>query len=148
MINMIQERPLATAFNVNSSVFSFYSFGLIRQGDSNCKSGSGTNHQMAVVGYDSVGQSGVHEVEKADLYARPEGGWYGPCDLDGDEFKDPMYPGYCMYYVYSYEDTFFDEGAFWKIQNSWGEAWGDKGFAYYAADGTSNGVCNMYEHAS
>jgi C1A family cysteine protease len=36
-----------------------------------------------------------------------------------------MYPGYCMYYVYHTEETFFDEGAFWKIQNSWGAGWGD-----------------------
>jgi hypothetical protein len=103
---------------------------------------------MAVVGYDSVGQSGNHTVEIGDLYARMEGGWRGPCDPEEGEFLDDMYPGYCMYYVYTYEDTFFDEGAFWKIQNSWGEGWGDKGFAYFEADGTNRGNCNMYQYDS
>jgi C1A family cysteine protease len=59
-----------------------------------------------------------------------------------------MYPGYCLYYVYRTEQTFFDEGAFWKVQNSWGDSWGDKGFAYFEADGTDNGSCNMYQYAS
>ena len=63
---------------------------------------------MAVVGYDSVGQSGDHTVEIGDLYARMEGGRKGPCDEEQGEFYDDMYPGYCMYYVYRYEDTFFD----------------------------------------
>jgi len=53
LINMIQQRPLATAFNIDSSTFSFYKFGLIKQRDGMCYDTSGTNHQMAVVGYDS-----------------------------------------------------------------------------------------------
>ena len=47
-----------------------------------------------------------------------------------------------MYETY-YEDIFFDEGAFWKIQNSWGEGWGDKGFAYFEATDSKYGTCNM-----
>ena len=34
------------------------------------------------------------------------------------------------------------DGPFWKVQNSWGEAWGHEGFAYFAVEG-GNGVCNM-----
>ena len=58
-------------------------------------------------------------------------------------YSDPNYPGYCVMYETYYEDIFFDEGAFWKIQNSWGEGWGDKGFAYFEAVDSKYGTCNM-----
>ena len=35
------------------------------------------------------------------------------------------------------------DGPFWKVQNSWGEGWGHKGFAYFAVEGGRSGTCNM-----
>ena len=35
-----------------------------------------------------------------------------------------------------------EEGAFWKVQNSWGDDWGHEGFAYFKAEG-GDGTCDM-----
>ena len=96
---------------------------------------------MVIVGFDADGAEGTYQVEKSQgyLYPKPRTG----CDESQGFYDEPSYPGYCLKYEYYYEDVFFDEGAFWKIQNSWGENWGDKGFAYFEANTHEYGVCNM-----
>ena len=99
------------------------------------------NHMMVVTGHDTDGAGGTYEIEKSEAFkvrARRD----GSCPR-GEPY--PESPGYCIYYEYSTETEFFDEGAYWKIQNSWGPDWGDKGFIYFK-DVTDNdyGVCNLY----
>lgn len=61
---MIMERPLAGAFAV-SNLFSFYSYGLIKPGDSNCLDASGqVNHAMVISGLDLEGVG--HSVDQTE----------------------------------------------------------------------------------
>ena len=150
MVDMIASRPLVGSFAINSSVFSFYSFGLIQPNDGNCFSpGTQTNHQMAVVGLDLVGEGTTAQVPQEQMWAR----WKSPTDQElgcqgEDEFELAQYPMYCLWYTVTYTTQTLPSGAFWKIQNSWGTGWGHQGFAYFALDEneTVNGNCSMYKN--
>jgi len=88
---------LVGAFAVGDG-FSFYSFGLIRNGDGNCESaGAEPNHQMAVVGVDTVGESVMASTPVKYTYARwkPAEG----CDTENGEFEADWYAGTCLWEV-------------------------------------------------
>ena len=63
MIDMIAERPLTAYFAIDPDTFAFYSFGMITSSngagcldlEANGLRKNFTNHQMAIVGYDSIG---------------------------------------------------------------------------------------------
>ena len=59
---------------------------------------------------------------------------------------------YCIWRDYIVTTKELADGAFWKVQNSWGEDWGHNGFAYFKVEGTStefpNGYCNMYDYGA
>ena len=71
MVSTIADRPMAGAFAIDGSTFSFYAFGLIQPGDGNClRDGATPNHQMAVVGIDLIGSESTIETEETHLEAR------------------------------------------------------------------------------
>lgn len=48
------------------------------------------------------------------------------------------YPDFCLWWETEEQDNIIPEGAFWKIQNSWGADWGHEGFAYFAMEEPDN----------
>ena len=97
---------------------------------------------MVVTGHDDDGASGNYQTEISTAY-KIRANADGSCPRD-DAVPYPETPGFCIYYEYTYEEKFFDEGAFWKIQNSWGPDWGDEGFIYFKDVDNDYGVCNLY----
>ena len=65
-IEKIAERPLGASFNIDSSTFSFYKLGLIKQYSNMCTQhdSNNTNHQMVIVGYDADGAEGTYQAEQ------------------------------------------------------------------------------------
>ena len=59
------------------------------------------------------------------------------------EFEWPQYSYLCLWYHTVESTEVMADGPFWKVQNSWGEGWGHKGFAYFAVEGGRSGTCNM-----
>jgi len=136
--------PLGAYFAVGDG-FSWYSSGLIRTGDGNCLPvGYITNHAMAVVGIDLVGEGSVTTSEVDILHAR----WMDAtgCDESAGEFEWNDYPDFCLWWGTEEQDEIVGEGAFWKIQNSWGPYWGHEGFAYFAMeDEVDYGNCGIHD---
>ena len=67
---------------------------------------------MAIVGVDLVGEGQTVEVESNRLYARQRNDAYDPdggCSGE-DEFIDPVWPEYCMWYETFYKTKTFPEG--------------------------------------
>jgi len=138
----LSTRPLTGTFSVGNG-FSFYSHGLIVNGDGNCNSeGAMPNHQMAVVGVDTVGDSVMATVPEKFVYARwkPDGG------CNEDEYEADWYSGTCLTDVYWKREVEMASGPYYKIQNSWDLDWGHGGFAYFAIqDDVKHGNCSMFQ---
>ena len=153
MRKAIKKRPLAGSFNVGDG-FHLYSFGIIKEGSSAqvCENEGQdrTNHAMAIVGYDEDGAEGIYETSSCKGFLTKEWEGRGKCPNGYEPYEKD--PGWCLRHYCTKETQPFGGEAFWKIQNSHGDDWGDGGFAYFDAtvqrDAYNNvkgyGPCNMY----
>jgi len=122
----VKEQPLSIALDAGTQAFQFYSSGVVKAGDG-C--GNQLNHAVVVVGYTDVGDDGgvdpEPEPEPQDCTVYK---WWHTCEQStGRRLADSQ--GLSNY---------------WKIQNSWGSGWGDRGFIRLEiTEGT--GVCSMNE---
>ena len=116
----VMQQPGAVALYASSKQFRFYKSGTLKQccdaSDKNCTEDFlNINHAVTVVGYTEKNEE--NRLEKCKVK-----NWWVTCPKDHtDEDGDKNY---------------------WKLQNSWGKNWGDKGFIKIKiTDG--QGVCGI-----
>ncbi len=122
----LKQKPISIAVAVNRD-FQLYSSGVLTK--SQCPS-SGLNHGVVVVGYtlkgdgDNDGDDGDNNTECKVTK------WWHSCGSSSRRLAD-------------------EEGLdnYYKVQNSWGSWWGDKGFVRFNIDEDGQGVCGMYSYA-
>lgn len=105
MIDKLREQPLIVGIYSRNSAFRYYESGVIREDD--CSSVS-NNHAVALVGFNIVGDE-PPAPEPSDNCVVNE--WWYSCPQRRELQSTPT------------------DANYFRIQNSWGDDYGDKGFA-------------------
>ncbi len=120
-------QPVALGMKANANAFMFYKSGLIKYDE--CNKGQ-INHTVLGVGY-TLGDDGEgddDDVEDEEVCTVTQ--WYHTCEkVQKRRLADEK--GLKNYF---------------KVQNSWGQWWGDGGFARFEIESSwkKGGVCGMY----
>ena len=149
----LKTHPLTIAVDAGRSAFQYYSSGVIDEAD-NC--GTSLNHAIVIVGYTDTGDSGDgdndnddNDNDDNDNDDNDNDDNDGDDDDDDDDGDEPV--SQCTVFKWWHscpdqdrrmlQDAQNDEN-YWKVQNSWGNWWGDEGFAKFRIT-EGNGVCGM-----
>lgn len=137
----LNRTPLAIAVAAGNDDWFQYSGGVLDEGD--CQ--GGLDHAVVLVGYlpgQDESDTAVYEIVETECRRqRWKDKFYDSgCRYADETLNDGRFC--CWENVFIDEETSGGETATWKIQNSWGDWWGDQGFIYLAVEG-GNGVCGM-----
>jgi len=130
MKEKLKTHPMTIAVDAGGGTFQFYKEGVVA---ANAGCGTNINHAVVLVGYTEKGDGGDDD-DRPD----PE-----PVDEECTVFKWWHTCKAKSNHRMLQDRNGFDN--YWKIQNSWSDRWGDKGFILFEiAEG--KGVCGMNQY--
>lgn len=125
MKSTLVNQPLSIAIDAGQAAFQSYKSGVVKMSD-NC--GNSLNHAVVVVGFSE--KDDVNPPEPPVEVECDVTKWWHTCEEVGRRMQAD------------------EEGLsnYWKIQNSWGNWWGDEGFIRIDIEEDGDGVCGMYRY--
>jgi len=125
VLDKVKQQPVSIAIHASSRDFQLYKTGVLQY--ASCY--GQLNHGVVVVGYTLAGDGEDDRDNNDNDIECKVTKWWHSCNSSSRRLADSK--GL---------DNYF------KVQNSWGDCWGDNGFVRFNIDESGPGVCGMYNY--